>query len=215
MNEEFTWSRLKIFFPEYFSVYPDRKLSKNPKMDNGIASFQLDNYGMEVHLGRIPQWLAGITSVDNLYHAHAKTVIKDLRPELEEVLQVVDAWRPHIKYKDDNGWKGNLEKDLEFVKRKDGVSYLDYWLMNENDSRGFPIHPTDKILAIGMLPRDSLNEKWLKAYGFAKNVIHIDGTNCNEIMGTNIVDCAAKANELYDSVPELEKLEIQISYPLH
>jgi hypothetical protein len=215
MNEEFTWSRLKIFFPEYFSGYSSRILPKIPQIENGKASFRFDNFGVEVSLSqKIPPWLTGITSVENLYYAHAKTILKDIRPELEEVLQIIDGWRPNIKYKDDNGWTGNLEKDVQFVKRKDGASYLDYWLMNETDSRGFPIHPTDKVLAIGKMPRDSLNEKWLKAYGFAKHIVHISGTNCNEVLGTNIVDCATRANELYESVPELEKLEIQVPYPI-
>lgn len=215
MNDDFTWSRLNIFFPEYF--LENKEFPKAPTVNSkGLVHFQLDNYGMEIYLSqKIPDWLAGITSVENLYHAHAKTVLKELRPELEEILPIIDSWRPHLKYKDDNGFAGNLEKDVEFVKRKDGVSYLDYWLMNETDSRGFPIHPTDKVLAIGKLPRDSLNEKWLKAYDFAKQVIHISGTNCNEILGVNAIECAIRANELYDSIPELEKLEIQVPYPLH
>jgi hypothetical protein len=216
MNEDFTWSRLKIFFPEYFKDDNSRVFSKAPKVENGKVSFKWADYGVEVYLNqKIPQWLTGITSIDNIYHALAKMVIRD-HSELEGLLPIIDGWRPNLKYLIGNGWYlGHLEKDIEFIKRKDGISYLDYWVMNEKDIRGIPIHPTDKILAIGKLPRDSLNEKWLRVYDFAKYIFSQAGKNCNEIMGSSIIDCATIANEIYDSVPELEKLKIEVPYPIH
>jgi hypothetical protein len=213
MNDEFTWSRLKIFFPEYF-LGNTEEFPIAPTIKGDRIHFQLSDYGVEVYINqKIPQWLKGVPSVEPLYHAHAKSVLKELRPELEDVLPVVDKWRPNLKYLVGNGWYfGHLEKDVEFVHLRGhgGVSYLDYWVMEEKNSRGIPMHPTDKILAIGKLPEDSINPESKRFYDLSKRVIHISGTNCNEVSGASLIECATIADEIYGSVPELEKVKIRV-----
>ncbi|MDP2672415.1 MAG: hypothetical protein Q8O84_01240 [Nanoarchaeota archaeon] len=216
--EDFTWSRMNLLFPEYFKepLHDKASLLKSypisPEFSLNSVCFRVNKeYGVQLFQNQeIPDWLkkedikVNGKSIEEFFYKSFEKVYNEVQKDLKNSFEIFESWRSFIKKFNNKEWKGNLQSHIEFVKDRDDdeIRYFDYYRYGSGN-----MYPTDKLLKIKKIPKESLNEKFLEYYKLSQNILSGEG-KCNSVTGKSIYDCVKNVDKIYKVAPELEKLRI-------
>ncbi len=215
--EDFTWEKIGLMFPEWFldvetgkeKEYLRQIFPKTPniKIFPSLYNFSFKDYGIQLWFAQgIPSWIKK-AQIDkkpllDVQHKLQQEVYQEVLKELDEISPTLEKWRgKHLRYfEKKEGWKRNLQDHLDFYNSGELIRLGDYY----HSQRGCL---TNKLVEIGKLPTDSLNEKWLKYKKLCEYIATGERCDVNSIVGKNLVDCVSRADEIYDLAEEIKGLE--------
>src|SRR3989304_12900 len=222
LTTSFTWDRIAVCFPEWATdlktgkkeMIPWKGFPQNPKFNNGTIDFLYKNdYGIQIFLGQsIPGWIPEEKTrvngkpIKQYYEGLSRQVYREVVSQLDLSFDILESWRHYVKKYDGREWRGHLQDHIDFEKSHDGVVLWDYFNLDDFErSTGHSESPTDRIVKILKLPRNALNEKWLKYAELSVFVEENPGeSTTNKIVGSSIYECVKRADEIYKMVEELK-----------
>lgn len=221
--EGFDWSAISLGFPEWAndengkreeSLWKD--FPSSPNFRNGSVQFLWkEDYGISLHFTPIPSWLSneaiiGGKPLEVFYRESSRELQEKVLEDLENSFEIFESWRERglIQRYINNEHKGRITNHLDFKKECGDISLFDYYNL-ETKMNEYSISPTDKIIKIGRLPRESLNSQWSKYAELSKIVRgNANPGSCNSIIGSTISECVERADKVYSLAPELRGLKI-------
>lgn len=202
------WETLILYFPEWVvnRETGEKELnwwgnfSKEIEFGNSQINFLFkENYGVELKFNfAIPDWIFQTKEITEIYKNLTKEIYERVLGELTRSFGIFESWRNFVKKNIESRGNVGLQSTLGFTNNEKTISLWDYYSPS----------PTDKLVKIGKLPEESLNEKWHGYFRLSKNIVSGQGHTVNSITGKSISDCVQNANEIYQSADELKDLKI-------
>jgi len=210
-ERNFDWGRLNLYFPEFDSCDGKKgffweAFKENPELKHGAFIFLIGDYGVDLVVPTIPEWIQEfqLEGLDEKYHALAGSVYERAREELVRLIPIFNSWRPHVSKLTSGGVETrHLNGHLEFSRGSDGVHCWDYWRGEVGQERE---SPTDKILSLGEIPEVVLDERARVLRGLKRVVQRSEG-DYNSIIGKNLTECVINMDRIYFVAGELAELD--------
>jgi len=215
--ENFDWTTLNLMFPEWGIDAQTGKreegywknFQEKPKYSHGSIQFLFGDYGMDIKLPTIPLWITQTDSLKEDYLKFSQKLYQDVLKNLDDSLNILEGWKKFVQKFDvaQKQWMGRLQDFLQFTRQSNGsVAMYDYYHVADvgNNSVSF----ANILSKVKSLPKNSLNEKWLKYRSLSDYVG--DGSfsgSCGNIIGTTLKECIKNANEIYSHAQELGELK--------
>jgi len=210
IDNKFTWSSLNLYFPEW-----SKNMSENERRlylpeevqlnkDGKINATYRNSYLLEIYLNQeIPKWMSakGREMVERMYKDLSQKVYEDVVKQLDSSYEIFEKWRDFVmKLNRYVFWTGNLQDRLGFENVNNEVFLYDCYRFYTNHESEMN-RPTEVLKKVSELPKDSLNEKWMKYYNLNEKID--DG----KIIGKDLNECIKNADEIYRIAEELKALD--------